>query len=61
MRAEGSLLFINLHRVIVPERWCAHEEFVHQDPKRPPVHGSPVPWFEGIVKVCSPRGGIGLE
>lgn len=57
----SGLLFIDLHRVVVPERWCAYKEFIHQNPKGPPVHGSSVPWFKGTVKDCLPRGRIGFE
>lgn len=57
----ASLLFIDLHRIIVPKRRRSYEELKHQNPKRPPVHGSSVPWFEDIVKNCSPRCRIGLE
>lgn len=60
-RFGPGLLFIDLHRVVVPKRWCAYKEFIHQDPKCPPVHGSSVPWFEGTVKDCLPRGRVGFE
>jgi len=42
----ASLLFINLHRVLVPERWLPNEKFIDKDPKCPPVDGRTMP--------CSP-------
>lgn len=32
------LLFVNLHRILIPEWWLSNEKFVDKNAERPPVH-----------------------
>lgn len=47
--ASADLLFVELHRVVVPKRWLPHKELVDENAKSPPIDGITVAL--GICKV----------
>lgn len=35
-------LFVYPHRILIPEWWLSNDEFIYEDPQRPPVHSKTV-------------------